>query len=360
LSGSYVTLNTNQTITGEKNFDAVVVIQNLTYPSVDGNPGEFLKTDGAGNLSFDIVNSYDSAKVQLQIDSDFALRTTTELTEGTNLYFTDTRARNAISVSGDLSYDPGTGIISYTDIDSASFTSQLAGSTTTELTEGNNLYFTNARARNAISVSGDLSYDPGTGIISYTDIDSASFTSQLAAATTTDLTEGTNLYFTNTRARNAISVSGDLSYDAGTGIISYTDVDSASFTSQLAGSTTTNLAEGTNLYYTTTRANSAIDARVTKTFVDALNINADQLDGLEAAAFLLSGATDNYTSGTLTFNSGTTLTAAAGATVNFNNTTGTAPFVVASTTLISNLNADKVDGFNGIGVYDRNGTLLNG
>lgn len=35
----------------------------------------------------------------------------------------------------------------------------------------------------------------------------------------------------------------------------------------------------TNLYYTTARANSAIDTRVTKSFIDALNVDADTLDG---------------------------------------------------------------------------------
>jgi len=84
-----------------------------------------------------------------------------------------------------------------------------------------------------------------------------------------------------------------------------------------------------------------------------------QIDS-NAPLFLSSGATDNYTSGTLTFNSGTTLTAASGATVNFSNTTGTAPFTVASTTKVTNLNADRVDGFSGIGIYDSAGTLLNG
>lgn len=84
-----------------------------------------------------------------------------------------------------------------------------------------------------------------------------------------------------------------------------------------------------------------------------------QIDS-NAPLFLSSGATDNYTSGTLTFNSGTTLTAASGATVNFSNTTGTAPFTVASTTKVTNLNVDAVDGFNGIGIYDSAGTLLNG
>ena len=41
--------------------------------------------------------------------------------------------------------------------------------TTSSITEGSNLYFTNARARNSISVSGDLSYNTATGVISYTD-----------------------------------------------------------------------------------------------------------------------------------------------------------------------------------------------
>lgn len=43
-------------------------------------------------------------------------------------------------------------------------------------------------------------------------------------ATTDGLTEGsTNLYFTDARARNAISVSGDLSYDGATGVISFSE-----------------------------------------------------------------------------------------------------------------------------------------
>ena len=41
----------------------------------------------------------------------------------------------------------------------------------------------------------------------------------------------------------------------------------------------------TNLYFTDARANSAIDTRVTKSFVDALNVDADTLDGNDSAAF---------------------------------------------------------------------------
>lgn len=42
---------------------------------------------------------------------------------------------------------------------------------------------------------------------------------------TDNLTEGTNKYFTNTRARDAISAGGDLTYDSSTGVISFTQTE---------------------------------------------------------------------------------------------------------------------------------------
>jgi hypothetical protein len=50
-------------------------------------------------------------------------------------------------------------------------------------------------------------------------------------------------------------------------------------------STTSDITEGTNLYYTASRANAAIDARVTTSFVNLLNVDADTLDGLDSTAF---------------------------------------------------------------------------
>lgn len=52
----------------------------------------------------------------------------------------------------------------------------------------------------------------------------------------------------------------------------------------LATKTTTNLTEGINLYYTTARANTAIDARVTQAFVNALNVNAATVTVADAAS----------------------------------------------------------------------------
>ena len=69
------------------------------------------------------------------------------------------------------------------------------------------------------------------------------------------ITEGTNLFYTDTRVDNR-------------------------FDTRLATKTTTDLSEGTNLYYTDTRANSAIDARVTNTFINNLSgVVADRVDG---------------------------------------------------------------------------------
>ncbi len=122
--------------------------------------------------------SYDSSNgtYSLNVNSD-------GISEGSsNLYFTDARARSAISVSGSiLSYNSGTGVISMS-ID------------TGDVAESGNLYFTDARARAAVSVSGSgLAYNSGNGQISLT-------------ADTDVISEGSsNLYFTTARAQAAIS-----------------------------------------------------------------------------------------------------------------------------------------------------------
>jgi hypothetical protein len=63
----------------------------------------------------------------------------------------------------------------------------------------------------------------------------------------------------------------------------YTSTD---FDTDFSGKSTTNLSEGTNLYYTSTRANAAIDARVNTAFIDALNVDADTLDGQDGLYYL--------------------------------------------------------------------------
>jgi hypothetical protein len=86
-----------------------------------------------------------------------------------------------------------------------------------------NIYFTTARARAAISASGDLAYNPTTGVISFSataaPVISVAGKTGSVTLNTTDVTESTNQYFTNARARAAVSVTGAGSYNSTTGVI---------------------------------------------------------------------------------------------------------------------------------------------
>ena len=141
--------------------------------------------------------------------------TTSHITEGDKLFFTNARVDSRI---GSLS--------------------------SSDLSEGTNLYYTDARARAAISATGSLSYNSTTGVMSFT----------MPAQNTSNITEGSNLYYTNARAdaRIAAADTGDLSEGAN---LYYTQ---ARFNTAFTAKSTSDLSEGTNLYYTDARA----DARV--------------------------------------------------------------------------------------------------
>jgi hypothetical protein len=147
---------------------------------------------------------------------DFTEFNTDSVVEGsTNLFTTAARTRGHISVSGDLGYNAGTGVISYTI---PTTIASLSNHDTTDLAEGNNLYYTNARADARIAAASTSDLSEGTNLY-YTD---ARADARIAAADTGDLTEGTNLYHTTARARASISAGGDLSYNASTGVMSVT------------------------------------------------------------------------------------------------------------------------------------------
>ncbi len=107
----------------------------------------------------------------------------------------------------------------------------------------------------------------------------------LSAMTTADLAEHTNFpYFTNTRARSAFSIhSGASHYDSATGIFtvpSTTDhvtegsnlfYTQGRFDTAFTAKSTTDLSEGTNLYYTTTRHNTDFDTRLGTKSTDNLS-----------------------------------------------------------------------------------------
>ena len=117
--------------------------------------------------------------------------------------------------------------------------------------------------------------------LNITDFD-VTFDNRLALKTTDNLAEGTNrLYYTDARVDANIATKSTTDIQEGSNLY-YTD---ARFDTRLGTKTTGDLQEGANLYYTDARANSAIDIRVNKSFVDALNVDADTLDGLDSSVF---------------------------------------------------------------------------
>ncbi len=127
----------------------------------------------------------------------------------------------------------GTGAVTSDHLASGAVThSSLSSITTDNVSEGStNTYFTNARARGSVSVTGGgLSYDSGTGVIQIGSIPNASLTNSSLTVNsnsvslggsvtldTDDIGEGsTNLYFTNARAQGAISGGTGVTVSSGT------------------------------------------------------------------------------------------------------------------------------------------------
>ena len=200
---------------------------------------------------------------QGRFDSAFAAKSTTNLAEGTNLYFTEARGN-------------------------ANFANNLAASDTDDLAEGaTNLYFTNARARTALSVTAGtgLSYNNTTGVFNLAAIPNASLTNSSitingqavslggsVTLTTTNIAEGTNLYWTEARGNSNFAT--NLAASTTTNLAEGTNLyyTQARFDTAFSNKSTTNLAEGTNLYYTQARFNSALAAKTTTDLAEGTNL----------------------------------------------------------------------------------------
>jgi len=132
--------------------------------------------------------------------------------------------------------------------------------TTADVAENTNLYYTAARAKAEAATL--LANATKTNItITKDGSDNLTITAEngVADSTTTDLAEGTNLYHTSARAKTAAAelltgatLSNITITGSGSGLVITAE-------NGVADSTTTNLAEGTNLYFTDARARTAVD-----------------------------------------------------------------------------------------------------
>ena len=310
-------------------------------------------TEGSTNVYF--TNSRADARADARFDVKIGAADTADLSEGSNLYYTNARAdariANALLDEDNMASDSATKVPSQQSVKAYIATQIATKDNTDEMTEGSsNLYHTSARARAAISVSGDLAYNSSTGVISFTndagDIEgvtagtglsgggsSGAVTLNVTGLTVSELAAGsltlasesfadndTTLmtsaaindriesfgYTTTTGDITAVTAgagmtgggsSGDVTLNviAGTGIT----VGGDSVAVNMGAFSTSDLGEGTNQYHTSARVNTLIDSRVNNAFVDALNVDADTLDDLNSTQFLRSDANDSH-SGTIT------------------------------------------------------------
>ena len=157
---------------GTVDTDALTVSANATVGGTLGVTGILTATGGVtGNVTGTV--------------SDVSNHDTGAISEGSNLYYTDTRARNAISATGSLSYVPATGVMSFTQ-----------GDTDTVAEGSTNLYYTDARATAAAKAAISVTDSGGDGSLTYS-AGAITYTGPSAADTRAHFSGGTGVSITN-------------------------------------------------------------------------------------------------------------------------------------------------------------------
>lgn len=200
------------------------------YALSPGLPGGVATLNSSGKVPLEQLPDQISldAEALAAIQNAISTITTSDITEGSNLYFQDSRAVNAVqglfdavgssaaalnAAKSDATSKVNAALLSASS-DATSKSNQalqmamanaetytvnaINALTTSEIEEGSRLYFTNERVN---SIVGPAISDT----IAYVDEALANFEAPSAIATTSDLPEGSRLYFTPARAITATS-----------------------------------------------------------------------------------------------------------------------------------------------------------
>ena len=270
-SGNNVTLAIGQSVGTSDD-----VTFNSVSGSLTGNVTGNLTGDVTGTVS-DISNHSTSDLSEgtnlyyttARFDTRLATKDTGDIAEGSNLYFTDERVDdrvNALLQAGSnitLTYDDAANTLTIAGVED-----NLSNNDTDDLQEGSsNLYFTNARARSAISVSGDLAYNSSTGVLSFTERTDAevrgliSVSGDLAYNSSTGVLSFTQR--TDAQVRGLVSASGDLSYDSSTGAFSFTERTDAEVRGLVSASGDLSYNSSTGVFSFTQRTDAQVQALIT-------------------------------------------------------------------------------------------------
>ncbi len=285
------------------------------------------------------IKAYVDSQVASKDDLSELTGDTDDVTEGsTNLYFTAERVDdqvNTLLTAGSnvtLTYDDAAGTLTV-----AATEDDLSNNSTDDLAEGSNLYFTTERVDDqvaALLTAGSnitLTYDDAAGTLTITGIED-----DLSNNTTSDLAEGTNLYYTTARFDTAFTGKSTTDLSEGTNLY-YT---TARFDTAFSGKDTDDLTEGsTNLYFTTERVDDQVDSlltagtNITLTYDDAAGTLT--IDGTDTDTVLTQEQVEDIV--------GSLIVAGTNVTVNYDDAAGT--ITVSSTDTNTQLTQEQVEDY---------------
>jgi hypothetical protein len=179
--------------------------------------------------------------------------TTTDITEGSKLFYTDARVKTKLSAEGVLS---GSSQVIYGQLSGIPADIFLTGShSTSNITEGSNLFFTDARVKTVLNTQTVISGSSQVLYSGITGVPADLF--KTGSHTTTDITEGSNLFYTDTRVKTKLNTENVISSSVQVTYSGLSGVPADIF--RTGSHSTTDITEGSKLFFTAARVKAELN-----------------------------------------------------------------------------------------------------
>ena len=257
--GSYNATTNTPDLTSSDKGDFYIVSVGGTLAGVTLDVGDHIvfNQDAASPITSAMFDKIDNTDAVASVNGQTGVVSldTDNISEGSNLYYTNARFDTQLGTKDTDNLSEGTSNLYYTN---ARFDTQLATKDTGDLSEGSNLYYTNARADARIGAANltdlnDVNYAAGVGINGYV-LEYVHANTRWEAK----VPASAPVSSVNTQTGAIVLDSDDIA--EGTTNLYYTN---ARFDTQLATKDTGDLAEGSNLYYTNARFDTQLATKDT-------------------------------------------------------------------------------------------------